>query len=893
MEKASILIVEDEHIVAMDIQNSLEHNGYQIVGRADRGEDAIKKAGELRPSLILMDINLKGEMDGIEAATQIRGQFDIPIIFLTAFSTQSVIERALQAESFGYILKPFEERELVITIDMALYKHNIEHKLRESENKFRSVIEYSSDGIALIDRQGRITEWNHAAEEITGFSRSEVMGQEMSEISFQCLPKENRNPTRQQVIRQQWNAVIQNEYSSGLDQNKVYEIETPQGTRRFIQNNGFAIQTDSSAIAGVLMRDVTESKQLENIIHARMRLFEYSAQHSLEELLTRTLDEVCAITNSPIGFYHFVEPDQQTLSLQAWSTRTLQEYCQAEGKGMHFDVDQAGIWMDCIRQKQPVIHNDYVSIAYRNGLPQGHAELTRELVVPILRNGLIVAVLGVGNKGQEYGQRDIDIITNFADIAWELVVRKRADIAMRKLSMAVEQSANSIVITDIEGNIEYANPKFAQVSGYSSMEVAGKNPRILRSGKHNAEFYKNLWHTIKDGMVWHGEFQNKRKDGTLFWEDSTISPVKDANGELINFIAIKEDITSRKMLEESERDQRHLAEALRDTAMILNGTLKLDDVLDRILANIGKLVNFDSAMVSLIEGDSVRKIRYHNNPGDQTTPRSIGDPQANLINIPILQTIIKTRQAYCIPDIQTDKRWLVVAIPGMQRVRSLICAPIEIQGKVAGILNVISATPDFFTELQAERVKAFASQAAVAMENAQLYEQAKRLSLTDSLTDLFNMRYFLDFGKLEFERVRRYERTLSVVMADVDHFKNVNDQHGHHVGDQVLREIAARIKNSVRAVDVVARYGGEEFIVLMPETGLEEASGVAERIRLTVSDAPIKNMDRPISVTLSLGIAEIDKSTGSLDELIKFADQALYKAKANGRNCVVSYSHEK
>ena len=147
MSKASILIVEDESIIALDIRTNLESKGYQVAGQSDRGEDAIKKAGELHPDLILMDINLKGEIDGIVAATQIRIQYDLPVIFLTAFADQSTLERARQAQPYGYILKPFEERELAIAIEMALYKHSMEKKLRESEERYDLAARGANDGL--------------------------------------------------------------------------------------------------------------------------------------------------------------------------------------------------------------------------------------------------------------------------------------------------------------------------------------------------------------------------------------------------------------------------------------------------------------------------------------------------------------------------------------------------------------------------------------------------------------------------------------------------------------------------------------------------------------------------------------------------------------------------
>ena len=147
MSKASILIVEDVSSIALSIRNNLESNGYEVAGQTDRGKDAIKKAGELHPNLVLMDISLNGEMDGLETAEQIRTLFDIPVIFLTAYTDPSIIELARNAEPYGYILKPFDERELSIAIEMALYKHGMERKLRESEERYDLAARGANDGL--------------------------------------------------------------------------------------------------------------------------------------------------------------------------------------------------------------------------------------------------------------------------------------------------------------------------------------------------------------------------------------------------------------------------------------------------------------------------------------------------------------------------------------------------------------------------------------------------------------------------------------------------------------------------------------------------------------------------------------------------------------------------
>lgn len=173
--------------------------------------------------------------------------------------------------------------------------------------------------------------------------------------------------------------------------------------------------------------DITERKRARDIQAARLRLMEFAADHTMHELLVATLDEACVLTESPIGFYHFLDADQKTLSLQAWSTRTAREYCKAEGEGRHYNIDEAGVWVEAVRARKPVIHNDYAALANKRGLPPGHAELIREMVVPVFRKGLIVAILGVGNKAMPYADNDLQAVALLADLAWDSAEGKRME----------------------------------------------------------------------------------------------------------------------------------------------------------------------------------------------------------------------------------------------------------------------------------------------------------------------------------------------------------------------------------------------------------------------------------------------------------------------------------
>ena len=173
--KTRILVVEDEAVIARDISQQLEALGYDPVGRTARGDEAVQLVGQLRPDLVLMDIHLEGPTDGIEAASQIREQFSIPVVFLTAFASEPIIQRAKTAGPFGYIVKPFEEHELHRIIEMGLHQHHTEMRLRQSENEMAAVLRSSMDSFWVVNLQGRVLRMNDAACQLMGYTREELL----------------------------------------------------------------------------------------------------------------------------------------------------------------------------------------------------------------------------------------------------------------------------------------------------------------------------------------------------------------------------------------------------------------------------------------------------------------------------------------------------------------------------------------------------------------------------------------------------------------------------------------------------------------------------------------------------------------------------------------------
>jgi len=182
MKKATVLIVEDERIVAKDLQQSLISEGYHVPLVVSTGDDALQAVQQLNPDVILIDIQLKGNLDGIQTASQIHHLYDVPVIYLTAFADENTLRRAKTTEPFGYIIKPFEEREVYSTIEMALYKHLTEKKLKQHDRWLSATLKSVSDGVIATNTRGRIIFMNPAAERLTGWSQSETRDKNIDQI---------------------------------------------------------------------------------------------------------------------------------------------------------------------------------------------------------------------------------------------------------------------------------------------------------------------------------------------------------------------------------------------------------------------------------------------------------------------------------------------------------------------------------------------------------------------------------------------------------------------------------------------------------------------------------------------------------------------------------------
>jgi diguanylate cyclase (GGDEF)-like protein len=327
------------------------------------------------------------------------------------------------------------------------------------------------------------------------------------------------------------------------------------------------------------------------------------------------------------------------------------------------------------------------------------------------------------------------------------------------------------------------------------------------------------------------------------------------------------------------------SETLRKAALAVVEQLELEQAVSHILEQLNQVVPYDSASIQLVEGNELVIIGGH---GWSDMKEVVG------IRFPIPgdnpnSEVIKSGKSLLLAE-----PWQIYKSfkqPPHDHIRSWLGVPLIAQDKIIGLLAIDSSEPNDFNEEDTKIASEFAGQVAVALENARVFQEAQNQAITDALTGIYNRRGLMELGQAEFVRAQLANRQFSAIMLDIDHFKKINDTYGHSAGDQVLGEFARRCKSCIREIDYLGRYGGEELIILLPETGMNASQVVAERLRLAITNTPVRLEDaQEITISASLGVACRDESTPSLETLIARADQALYMAKHNGRNRV-AFSH--
>jgi len=447
-------------------------------------------------------------------------------------------------------------------LDDVTVKRKAEAVTRLSEARFRAILESSRDGFTLADGSGTFLEVSTAFAHMLGYEAHELVGRNVSLVNPDADEEEMQHRFRDNQERGTIDLQIQ--------------LLCKDGSRRPVELRSTYLDRDGGLFVG-FFRDIRHRLRSETLLRIRLKLSVMVEQVELDELMQAALDEAEVNTGSSIGFYHFVDEDQDSLTLTAWSTNTLKHMCTAEGKHSHYAISKAGVWVDAFHTHRPVIHNDYPNLPHRKGMPEGHATVSRELVVPVMRKNKVTAILGIGNKATDYDDDDATFLEELASIIYDLVERKRAEIALaeseRKHRMMVETSSEGIWSIDADGVSTFVNPAICSMLGYAPQEMLGRSMLDFMDVGERPDQAAQL-QTRRLGETGRYVRTLLRKDGSPCVCQVSASPLM-SDGRFMGSFGLFTDISAQRRAEEA------LQASVRFGRSVLNSLSSHVAVMDR------------------------------------------------------------------------------------------------------------------------------------------------------------------------------------------------------------------------------------------------------------------------------------------------------------------------
>ncbi len=568
-KEIKILYLENELPLVKLVKKLLAAEGYiPNLDHVQTREEFIEALQSSTYDLILSDYILP-DFSGLEALQIVRAQDKITpfILFSGSIGEEKAIE-ALRNGASDYVFKE-QIRKLVSAMEKAIKSAQLEREkekilqtLKHEKEQHLFYLDVLNVMLVLLDTNGNIQFVNNKGSEILGYTKDELIGKNWFEI---CIPE----PQKEEML-QVYEQVMSGEMKDVEDYTNP--VLAKDGTLRTIKWHNGLLKNEAGKITGSLSSgiDITRELHQQNIQQFLFNMTQAGeSTNSLEaylQALYKELGQLIDIQNVFIGLYN---KSDNTLSMP---------YMQdINDRFENIAIDHTySEWV--IKNKKSLLlrGKELAEFALKHKLKRVGTTASCWMGVPLMRNQTIFGIIVIQSYEDEsaYNEEDLQLLEFVAGRISGTIERKQLYNRLLQLSRSIEQSPVSIVITDLKGSIEYVNPKFEKITGYTLTEALGQNPRILKSGETPAEEYKVLWDTISSGKTWHGRFHNRRKDGTLFWEEASIGPVLDDSGKPLNYIAIKEDITQLKQTEDAFKrislENEQLLQALTSVLIVLN-----------------------------------------------------------------------------------------------------------------------------------------------------------------------------------------------------------------------------------------------------------------------------------------------------------------------------------
>ncbi len=807
------------------------------------------------------------------------------------------------------------------------------------EHSLRALVQFSPLGIVEINAQRKVKLWNPAAERMYGWAESEVLGRE-----YPAVRPENRAEYEAGVLH-----ILEGSTIQGKDVRR----QRKDGRQIDVRLWAAPIHNEQGEITGItaILEDITDQKE-----NQRKLQISQAREEEMEARLQRDEERMrLAFDAAKIGFWDWNIVTGETV----WSATASRQMGLPENSPTSFAIFINAIHPDDRKTVQESIEsavrdNTDHAVEYRVVWPDGNLHWR----------------LAKGRAIYDTTGRPV----RMTGIAVDIDDRKAADERLLSQAAALQAAANAIVLTDNQGTILRVNPAFTQMTGYAADEAIGKNPRLLKSGKQDSAFYTNMWATITAGNAWHGELTNRRKDGSLYTEEMTIAPVRSEAGAISHYVAIKQDITQRKLaeraLQDAEQKYRRIFEntvvgifqtTLEGEFLSVNPALALGAGYDSPEDFLGHVHSTAQLYVGQKCRDELRDlVRTQRVVKDFEAELKAKDGSKRWVSIDVGATPDREGTNFhlegTVQDITQRKRAEEALHTAEQKYRSIFenavlgifqttlegeflsvnpalarmagydspedfCASVPCTAQLyidpkrreqlRELIVAQKLVHDFEVEFKTKEGGKRTTSVNVRVtpdrdgtnfhlegtvqditERKAAEAQVQFLAYYDALTGLPNRTLLRDRILVALAGARRHREKVALLFLDLDHFKTINDSLGHSIGDQLLKEVAERLKKLTREPDTVARLGGDEFLVLMTDINeTAEAVLVAERI-VDAMAAEFVIQGHLLNVSCSLGISIFPDDGEEAEALFKNADLAMYDAKEHGRNNVRLFTPE-
>ena len=785
-----------------------------------------------------------------------------------------------------------------------------EEALQQANSLLAATIESTADGILVVDNKGKVTVYNKKFLSMWRIPESLAARRDDEALLDYVLSQLQDPNSFIEKVKQLYSQPEADSYD-------VLEFKDGRVFERFSQPQ----RLDERVVGRVWsFRDVTEAKraaeeQLRSRATAERLAEETEVIAEIGRLIGSTLDidevyeRFSAEVRKLIPFdrlaINLCNVHDDTVSIAYVFGSDISERMRGDFLPLSGTVSGAVIRTRTCLLLNPENADDVVA-QFPAFSPAVQAGMRSSISVPLISRDEAIGVLHLLSKtpnayteqdlrlAERIGEQIAGAIANaqlFADLKNTEKSLRESEGRFRAL---FEQAAVGVAeIEMVTGRFLTVNRRLCEMMGRTKEEMLATTFRAI-THPEDLQLHVEKTRMMLSGEIRHYSLEKRylRKDGGIVWVNITVSPLWKRGETPGRNIAVMEDITDRKRMEEENKRRSKQMTALHETGLELTAELNLNALLQSIAERARNLIGGKSCNCYIYrpELDLIERVAIAGEElvlGGKMRRRGEG--------------VVGQVWATGAPVLVNDYHFW----PGRKREydhfpnRALMAVPVRWGEEFLGVLNILAFVPHIFSEADRDMLGLFAMQAAIAIRNARLYSKIEQLSVTDELTGLFNRRGFFQLGEREFERALRFGRSLSTLMLDIDHFKRINDTHGHAGGDQVLRVLADCFRQNTRAIDIAGRYGGEEFSLLLPEISLPEAIQIAERLRQSMADLSIPidsenghSSPGDISITVSIGVAALSQDGQSLTDLLDKADQALYRAKDSGRNCVVVWEEK-